>query len=136
MTRRGLRGDLRIRSENKATVLKICFLPLLVPSRITLWDTFTEEQMKVWHKLDQHPHFLTEKLFPSRSGAINLARTLILKILNAALAADPLSIDGRLPARSRLSFLLHRLSDILFFSPESPELSLILTIDGHFWPFI
>ncbi|OJD10479.1 hypothetical protein AJ78_08529, partial [Emergomyces pasteurianus Ep9510] len=36
-----------------------------VPSRITLWDTFTEEQMKVWHKLDQHPHFLTEKLFPS-----------------------------------------------------------------------
>ncbi|EDN02616.1 predicted protein [Histoplasma mississippiense (nom. inval.)] len=36
-----------------------------VPSRITLWETFTEEQMKVWHKLDQHPHFLTEKLFPS-----------------------------------------------------------------------
>lgn len=36
-----------------------------VPSRITLWDTFAEEQMKVWHKLDQHPHFLTEKLFPS-----------------------------------------------------------------------
>ncbi|OJD28258.1 hypothetical protein ACJ73_00337 [Blastomyces percursus] len=36
-----------------------------VPSRITSWDTFTEEQMKVSHKLDQHPHFLTEKLFPS-----------------------------------------------------------------------
>ncbi|EDN11424.1 predicted protein [Histoplasma mississippiense (nom. inval.)] len=36
-----------------------------VPSHITLWETFTEEQMKVWHKLDQHPHFLTEKLFPS-----------------------------------------------------------------------
>ncbi|EDN07614.1 predicted protein [Histoplasma mississippiense (nom. inval.)] len=36
-----------------------------VPSRITLWDTFTEEQMKVWDKLDQHPDFLTGKLFPS-----------------------------------------------------------------------
>ncbi|PGG95254.1 hypothetical protein GX51_08296 [Blastomyces parvus] len=36
-----------------------------VPSCIMLWDTFTEEQMKVWHKLDQHPHFLTEKLFLS-----------------------------------------------------------------------
>ncbi|EGE77253.1 hypothetical protein BDDG_00190 [Blastomyces dermatitidis ATCC 18188] len=36
-----------------------------VPTHITLWDTFNEEQMKVWHKLNQHPHFLTEKLFPS-----------------------------------------------------------------------
>ncbi|QSS48820.1 hypothetical protein I7I53_08949 [Histoplasma capsulatum var. duboisii H88] len=36
-----------------------------VPSHITLWDTFTEEQMKMWHKLNQHPHSLTEKLFPS-----------------------------------------------------------------------
>ncbi|OJD17116.1 hypothetical protein AJ78_02760 [Emergomyces pasteurianus Ep9510] len=36
-----------------------------VPSHITLWNTFNEEQMKVWHKLNQHSHFLTEKLFPS-----------------------------------------------------------------------
>ncbi|OJD21639.1 hypothetical protein ACJ73_07018 [Blastomyces percursus] len=36
-----------------------------VPSHIMLWETFTGEQMKVWQKLDQHPRFLTEKLFPS-----------------------------------------------------------------------
>ncbi|KAG5294561.1 hypothetical protein I7I48_11114 [Histoplasma ohiense] len=35
------------------------------PSHIMLWKTFAEEQMKVWHKLNQHSHFLTEKLFPS-----------------------------------------------------------------------
>ncbi|KAG5295324.1 hypothetical protein I7I48_12172 [Histoplasma ohiense] len=50
-----------------------------VPSRITLWDTFTEEQMKVRHKLDQHPHFLTEKLFPSLHQ-LNYVRQLISPI--------------------------------------------------------
>ncbi|EEH41454.1 hypothetical protein PAAG_03017 [Paracoccidioides lutzii Pb01] len=37
-----------------------------VPSRITLWDTFVDEQMIVWERLNDNPSFLTEKLFPSK----------------------------------------------------------------------
>ncbi|EGE79566.2 hypothetical protein BDDG_02507 [Blastomyces dermatitidis ATCC 18188] len=37
-----------------------------VPSRITLWDTFIDEQMMVWERLNGNPSFLTEKLFPSK----------------------------------------------------------------------
>ncbi|KAL2368562.1 hypothetical protein RJZ57_007056, partial [Blastomyces gilchristii] len=44
-----------------------------------LWDTFTEEQMKVWHKLNQHSHFLTEKLFSSLHQ-LNYIRQLISSI--------------------------------------------------------
>ncbi|OAX80549.1 hypothetical protein ACJ72_05120, partial [Emergomyces africanus] len=36
-----------------------------VPSHITLWKTFPEEQMKTWHRLNQHSHFLTKEIFPS-----------------------------------------------------------------------
>ncbi|OAT14501.1 hypothetical protein BDBG_09513 [Blastomyces gilchristii SLH14081] len=50
-----------------------------VPSHIMLWDTFTEEQMKVWHKLNQHSHFLTEKLFSSLHQ-LNYIRQLISSI--------------------------------------------------------
>ncbi|KAM5441378.1 hypothetical protein MferCBS31731_003449 [Microsporum ferrugineum] len=38
----------------------------MVPSRITIWDTFIEEQMTVWEKLNDHASFFSEKLFPSR----------------------------------------------------------------------
>ncbi|OJD19472.1 hypothetical protein AJ78_00540 [Emergomyces pasteurianus Ep9510] len=34
--------------------------------RITLWDTFIEEQMMVWEKFNDNPSFLTEKMFPSK----------------------------------------------------------------------
>lgn len=35
------------------------------PSRIIVWEKFVDEQMEVWAQFDQHPFFLTEKLFPS-----------------------------------------------------------------------
>ncbi|EEH20214.1 hypothetical protein PABG_02473 [Paracoccidioides brasiliensis Pb03] len=37
-----------------------------VPSRITIWDTFIDEQMTVWETLNNYPSFLTRKLFPSK----------------------------------------------------------------------
>ncbi|OJD28269.1 hypothetical protein ACJ73_00321 [Blastomyces percursus] len=60
-----------------------------------LWETFTEEQMKVWHKIDQHPHFLTEKLFPSLHQ-LDYVRQLISPISSRGIFAgildDPSSV--------------------------------------------